>query len=152
MSANKTQLGQSLCHCTYMFHLWIFSRKMQNTLTCTISFLPILATHLQLAITETLSVGRFTNDSPWMSTPDVSNWLCLQHNDQPFPQPFTINNAWCSMLNCFFRLNLYLTENKSVLVIKTIITARDHTTHTGFHVQCLLFLFILIKIKCFDKC
>ena len=41
---------------------------------------------------------------------------------------FTINRAWC-----FFRLNLYLTENKPVLVIKTVITARDHTTHTHTH-------------------
>lgn len=73
---------------------------------------------------------------------------CTQHATRVF----TIHCAWCSMLNCFFRLNLYLTQNKPVLFIKTVITARDHTTHTGFHVQCLLFLVILIKIKCFDKC
>ena len=52
-------------------------------------------------------------------------------------------------------ITLYLKENKSVLVMKTFIAARDHTTHThthtGFHVQRLLFLFILIKIKCFEK-
>jgi hypothetical protein len=159
MSASTTHMGQSLCHCAYKFHLRILSRKMQ-ILMHTIRFFPILATRLQLAITETLWVGRFTSDIPWMSTPDVSNWICLQHNAQTFPQPQLVPNMQhtCSQsveLDAELLLQTQPIPHREQVCLgykNNHHSKRAYHIHTGFHVQCLLFLFIIIKIKCFDKC